>query len=76
MFLKIPAGRGRHARYPDSAVDQSAVWIEPVLINGMAKDVPMAETYKGVLGFCVMDVIRLALLIAFPMIVLWLLGLK
>ena len=42
----------------------------------MAEDVPMAETYKGVLGFCVMDVIPLALLIAFPMIVLRLPGLK
>ena len=42
----------------------------------MAKDVPMTETYKGVLGFCVMDVIPLALLIAFPMIGLRLPGLK
>ena len=46
------------------------------LINGMAKDVPMAQTYKGVLGFCVMDMIRLALLIAFPVIVLWLPGIR
>ena len=46
------------------------------LINGMAKDVPMAETYKGVLGFCAMDILRLALLIAFPVVVLWLPGIK
>ncbi len=46
------------------------------LINAMAKDVPMAETYKGVLGFCAMDLLRLGLLIAFPFIVLWLPGIK
>jgi C4-dicarboxylate transporter DctM subunit len=46
------------------------------LINAMAKDVPMADTYRGVLGFCAMDILRLALLIAFPAIVLWLPGVK
>ncbi|MEO7402695.1 MAG: TRAP transporter large permease subunit, partial [Burkholderiales bacterium] len=42
------------------------------VINAMAKDVPMVETYKGVIGFCIMDGLRLVLLIAFPVIVLWL----
>ena len=42
------------------------------VINAMAKDVPMVETYKGVIGFCVMDALRLVLLVAFPVIVLWL----
>jgi C4-dicarboxylate transporter, DctM subunit len=46
------------------------------LINAMAKGVPMRETYKGVLGFCAMDAIRLALLIFFPALALWLPGLK
>jgi tripartite ATP-independent transporter DctM subunit len=46
------------------------------LINAMAKDIPMADTYRGVLGFCLMDLIRLAALIAFPAIVLWLPGLR
>jgi C4-dicarboxylate transporter, DctM subunit len=46
------------------------------LINGMAKDVPMKETYKGVLGFCVMDVLRVMLILFIPMICLWLPGLK
>lgn len=46
------------------------------LINGLAKDVPMRETYKGVLGFCVMDVLRILLLVFFPAIALWLPGLK
>jgi tripartite ATP-independent transporter DctM subunit len=46
------------------------------LINAMAKDVPMGETYKGVLGFCAMDAIRLVLLVFFPLLALWLPGLR
>ena len=46
------------------------------LINSMAKDVPMGETYKGVLGFCAMDAVRLALLVFFPLLALWLPGLR
>jgi tripartite ATP-independent transporter DctM subunit len=46
------------------------------LINSMAKDVPMRETYKGVLGFCAMDVLRLALLVSVPALTLWLPGIK
>jgi TRAP-type C4-dicarboxylate transport system permease large subunit len=46
------------------------------LINSLAKDVPMKETYKGVLGFCVMDVIRILLILFVPALALWLPGLK
>jgi C4-dicarboxylate transporter, DctM subunit len=46
------------------------------LINAMAKDVPMGETYKGVLGFCAMDGIRLLALVLFPFLALWLPGLR
>jgi TRAP-type C4-dicarboxylate transport system permease large subunit len=46
------------------------------VINAMARDVPMAETYKGVVGFCVSDVIRLVFLVAFPALSLWLPGVK
>lgn len=46
------------------------------VINAMAGDVPMAETYKGVLGFCLMDAVRLALIVAFPAMVLWLPGIR
>jgi C4-dicarboxylate transporter DctM subunit len=46
------------------------------LINSMAKDVPMRETYKGVLPFCVMDALRLALLVAVPGLTLWLPGIR
>ena len=46
------------------------------LINSMAKTVPMGETYKGVLGFCAMDAVRLAALVFFPILALWLPGLR
>jgi tripartite ATP-independent transporter DctM subunit len=45
------------------------------VINAMAKDVPMAETYRGVLGFVVSDGVRIALLALFPAVSLWLPGL-
>ena len=34
------------------------------------------ETYKGVLGFCAMDALRLALLVFVPALTLWLPGIK
>ena len=42
------------------------------VINAMAKDVSIAETYRGVLSFVVSDILRIALLVAFPAISLWL----
>ncbi len=46
------------------------------VINAMAKDVPMAETYKGVIGFCAMDALRLLLILFVPALTLWLPGVK
>lgn len=48
------------------------VGLNVYIMNGLAKDVPMSETYKGVLPFLVMDFLRLGLLILFPGITLWL----
>jgi C4-dicarboxylate transporter, DctM subunit len=42
------------------------------VISGLAKDVPISATYRGVLPFLAMDVIRLGLLVAFPALSLWL----
>ncbi len=42
------------------------------VISSLAKDVPMSETFKGVFPFFLMELVRLALLIAFPAISLWL----
>ena len=48
------------------------VGLNVYIMNGLAKDVPMTETYKGVVPFLVTDFIRLGLLIGFPVITLWL----
>ncbi len=47
------------------------VGLNVYIMNGLAKDVPMIETYKGVLLFLSWDFIRLTLLILFPGITLW-----
>ncbi|MBL6945550.1 MAG: TRAP transporter large permease [Rhodospirillales bacterium] len=44
------------------------------VINKMARDVPMSQTYKGVIGFCISDAVRLVILVVFPGICLWLTG--
>jgi TRAP-type C4-dicarboxylate transport system permease large subunit len=38
----------------------------------MAKDVPMIETFKGVIPFFASDIIRVTILILFPTITLFL----
>ena len=48
------------------------VGLNVYIMNGLAKDVPMVETYKGVVPFLVSDAIRMTLLILFPGIALWL----
>ncbi|TVQ36439.1 MAG: TRAP transporter large permease [Geminicoccaceae bacterium] len=45
------------------------------VINAMAPDVAIQQTYKGVLGFCLSDIVRLVFLVAFPGLCLWLPGL-
>lgn len=42
------------------------------VINSMAPDVPLARTYAGALPFVVSDIVRVAILVAFPGITLWL----
>ena len=41
------------------------------IINNMAKDTPMVETYKGVLPFVITDVLRVIILAAFPILTLF-----
>lgn len=40
------------------------------IINSLARDVPMIETFKGALPFFFFEVVRVILLVAFPVIVL------
>jgi C4-dicarboxylate transporter DctM subunit len=42
------------------------------VVNSLAKDVPIAESYRGVMPFLMSDVIRTLLLLFFPGISLWL----
>ncbi|MFN0317488.1 MAG: TRAP transporter large permease, partial [Burkholderiales bacterium] len=48
------------------------VGLNVYIMNGIAKNVPMSETYKGVVPFLISDAVRMALLILFPGITLWL----
>jgi C4-dicarboxylate transporter DctM subunit len=48
------------------------VGLNVYIMNALAKTVPMAETYRGVVPFLATDFVRLALLLAFPAIPLWL----
>jgi len=47
------------------------VGLNVYVVNSLARDVPMAETYRGVLPFLASDVVRITLLIAFPALSLW-----
>lgn len=40
------------------------------VINGLAKDVPIADTYRGVIPFVAIDLLRVGLLVAFPFLTL------
>ena len=42
------------------------------IINSLAKDIPMSETFKGVLPFLGSDLLRVVLLVFFPGLTLWL----
>ncbi len=44
------------------------------IINSMARDIPMAATYRGVAPFVLSDLIRVVILVGFPGITLWLVG--
>ena len=50
------------------------VGLNVFIINSMARDVPMIETFKGVVPFFTSDIIRVAVLILFPTITLILPG--
>jgi len=42
------------------------------VISALAREVPISATYRGVLPFILADIIRLALVVAFPALGLWL----
>ncbi len=48
------------------------VGLNVYVVNGMARDVPIAESYRGVIPFLISDALRTTLLLFFPGISLWL----
>ncbi|MGR3271112.1 TRAP transporter large permease [Thalassococcus profundi] len=42
------------------------------IINSMARDIPIGQTYRGALPFVLTDMVRVVILAAFPAITLWL----
>ncbi|HEX4885003.1 MAG TPA: TRAP transporter large permease [Casimicrobiaceae bacterium] len=42
------------------------------IINSLARDVPMSETFRGVMPFLASDAVRVVLLVFFPALSLWL----
>ncbi len=48
------------------------VGLNVYVVNNLAKDVPIAESYRGVMPFLVSDTIRTIVLLLFPGISLWL----
>ena len=48
------------------------VGLNVFIINQQARDIPMRETFKGVMPFLGMEVVRVTLLVAFPVITLFL----
>ena len=48
------------------------VGLNVYVVNGMAKDIPIAESYRGVMPFLISDTLRTIVLLMFPSISLWL----
>lgn len=50
------------------------VGLNVYVVNNLARDVPMAQTYRGVFPFLAWDALRVLLLLVFPGVTLWLVG--
>lgn len=50
------------------------VGLNVYVVNSLARDVPMSETYKGLMPFLVWDIGRLVVLLLVPSLSLWLVG--
>ncbi|MBI4290951.1 MAG: TRAP transporter large permease [Betaproteobacteria bacterium] len=48
------------------------IGINVFVIHGLARQIPLTTIYRGVTPFILMDTLRLALLVAFPVLTLWL----
>jgi C4-dicarboxylate transporter, DctM subunit len=50
------------------------VGLNVYVVNSLARDVPMSETYKGLMPFLAWDIVRLLVLLMVPSLSLWLVG--
>jgi tripartite ATP-independent transporter DctM subunit len=49
------------------------VGLNVYVVNGMARDIPIGESYRGVVPFLISDTVRTLLILFFPAISLWIL---
>ena len=50
------------------------VGLNVYVVHSFARDVPMSETYRGVVPYLAADAVRISLVFAFPALSLWLVG--
>ena len=48
------------------------IGINVFVIHGMARNISLSAIYRGVTPFIIADIVRLAILVAFPVLTLWL----
>lgn len=48
------------------------IGINVMVLNAMRRDIPLQQIYKGIFPFFAVDMVRLAILLAFPALTLWL----
>ena len=54
------------------SIPACAVGMNVFVLKAVLPDVPVVRIFKGLVPFIAVDVVRLALLVAFPAITLWL----
>jgi C4-dicarboxylate transporter DctM subunit len=59
-------------RMTEIALITPPVGMNVYILSGVAKDVPLDKIFKGALPFVAADILHVAMLIAFPIVVLWL----
>jgi TRAP-type C4-dicarboxylate transport system permease large subunit len=50
------------------------VGLNVYVVNNLARDIPMSETYKGLVPFLIWDIARMVILLFVPALSLWLVG--
>lgn len=48
------------------------IGINVMVLNAMRRDIPIQQIYRGIFPFFIADMVRLAILVAFPALTLWL----